>query len=74
MEQTDAAESEEEMVELASKAKDRLESVWMNTDRKSRGTHTEMKIKLVDEETNALEQLMDLINMLVLEATGMERI
>jgi len=70
--QTDAATTSPEMTRTMEKIKDRVLGVSLLTSRKK--VRTRLTLDLADKESNALEQLLSLINQLVLEAAGLERI
>lgn len=70
--QTDAADSGTELVGVLEMVKDRVKGVSLVTSRKK--IRTRLTLELVDKESNALEQLLSLINQVVLEAAGLERI
>ncbi len=72
LQQTDAAATGGEMAEAMEKVQDKLDSISMLTSRKS--LRTSLTLDLMDKESNALEQVLYLINQVVLEAAGLKRI
>lgn len=72
LQQTDAVASGGEMADVMTKMQDKLDSVSMLTSRKS--LRTSLTLDLMDKESNALEQVLFLINQVVLEAAGLKRI
>ena len=69
----DEEESGSEMESLFKQAKGKVESVSMLTARKP-SVKSVISIKLADKKANALEQGVDLLNLLILEAAGLSRI
>lgn len=75
IQETGVAESDAEMAEIMQGISDKVVDATFITSRKVKPSiHGKMSLKLKDSESNALEQVVGLLNQLILEAAGLERI
>lgn len=75
VQETGLAESNAEMAEIMQGISDKVVDATFITSRKVKPSiHGKMSLKLKDSESNALEQVVGLLNQLILEAAGLERI
>lgn len=75
VQETSVAENDAEMAEIMQGISDKIADATFVTSRKVKPSiHGKMSLKLKDSESNALEQLAGLLNQLILEAAGLQRI
>ncbi|MCB9283791.1 MAG: DUF4836 family protein [Lewinellaceae bacterium] len=75
LQQTDARETDQDLVEMMEGIKDRVETVSLLTSRKVKPSiRGSLMLNLTDKESNALEQVLELVNQVILEASGLARI
>ena len=73
--QTEARESDPDLVEMMEGIKDRVETVSLLTSRNVKSSlRGSLMLDLTDKESNALEQVLELVNQVILEAAGLARI
>jgi hypothetical protein len=75
IQETGAADSDAEMAEIMQGISDKVVDATFVTSRKVKPSiHGKMSLRLKDSESNALEQVVGLLNQFILEAAGLERI
>lgn len=75
IQETGVAESDADMAEIMQGISDKVVDATFVTSRKVKPSiHGKMSLRLKDSESNALEQVVGLLNQLILEAAGLERI
>lgn len=75
MQQAEGTDLDPELAKVMEGIQEKVSSVSLLTSRKVKPSiHGKMAISLTDRESNALEQVVGLLNQLILEAAGLERI